>query len=454
MEQDLNDIWQKLVDKLESSLSSQNMNMYIRQLEPVSIKDGTLTACVTSMTLKNSIEHKFMPVMQSILQEITEDAEFSLAIEVAKKEGQELEVPKESYEATALFPEKGAREKEPFASNLNPKQTFDTFVIGNSNRFARAAAMAVSKEPGSTYNPLFIYGNSGLGKTHLMHAIGNNILHNFPGAKVKYVTSEIFTNEIINAIQNHTVKSFQEKYRSIDCLIIDDIQFLEKKERTQEEFFHTFNALKEANKQIVISSDRHPREMDMLEERLRTRFVNGLTADIQAPDLETRIAIISKKAELENVEIPMDVIQIIAQNIENNVRMIEGAFTSILAYSELMHQPIDMKMAQKILKDFGAQQKKSVTQHAIATVICEEFGLKMEDLMGKKRSKNIAEPRQIAMYLCRNLTDTSLPKIGTFFGGRDHSTVIHACEKVEKLRKDENSFDAMIKRLEEKVQNL
>ena len=330
----------------------------------------------------------------------------------------------------------------------------ETFVVGNSNRFATAAAQAVAKDPGNVYNPLFIYGNSGLGKTHLMHAIGNAILEVNPGAKVKYVTSETFTNEIINAIQNHTVKDFQEKYRTIDCLIIDDIQFLENKERTQEEFFHTFNALKEANKQIVISSDRHPQSMDKLEERLRSRFVNGLTVDIQPPDLETRIAILRKKAELENIEMPNEVIQTVAISIDNNIRMIEGAFNRIVAYADLMHMPIDMKVTAKILEDFGSHTRQNITIENITNHICNFFNLQKEDLIGKKRPKNIAMPRQIAMYLCRTLTDSSLPKIGQYFGGRDHTTVIHACEKIDKLRKEDKSFDNQIQQFEEKIRSL
>ena len=237
-------------------------------------------------------------------------------------------------------------------------------------------------------------------------------------------------------------------------MLIDDIQFLENKERTQEEFFHTFNALKEANKQIVISSDRHPQSMDKLEERLRSRFVNGLTVDIQPPDLETRIAILRKKAELENIEMPNEVIQTVAISIDNNIRMIEGAFNRIVAYADLMHMPIDMKVTAKILEDFGSHTRQNITIENITNHICNFFNLQKEDLIGKKRPKNIAMPRQIAMYLCRTLTDSSLPKIGQYFGGRDHTTVIHACEKIDKLRKEDKSFDNQIQQFEEKIRSL
>jgi len=341
-----------------------------------------------------------------------------------------------------------------FESNINKKQRFDTFVVGNSNRFATAAAQAVANDPGNVYNPLFIYGNSGLGKTHLMHAIGNAILKADPAAKVRYVTSETFTNEIINAIQNHTVKDFQEKYRTIDCLIIDDIQFLENKERTQEEFFHTFNALKESNKQIVISSDRNPQSMDKLEERLRSRFASGLTVDIQPPDLETRIAIIRKKAEIENIDMPNEVIQTVATSIDNNIRMIEGAFNRIVAYASIMHLPIDMKVTETVLRDFATRTRQNITIEKIITHICKYYNLQTEDLIGKKRPKNIALPRQIAMYLCRKMTDASLPKIGLSFGGRDHTTVIHAYEKIEKMRKEDSNFDNLMEQFEKQIRSV
>ena len=284
-----------------------------------------------------------------------------------------------------------------------------------------------------------------------MHAIGNAILEANPDMKVKYVTSETFTNEIINAIKNHTVKDFQEKYRTIDCLIIDDIQFLENKERTQEEFFHTFNALKEVNKQVVISCDRNPQTMDKLEERLRGRFASGLTADIQPPDLETRIAIIRKKAELEKVDMPNEVIRTIATSIDSNVRMIEGAFNRIVAYANLMNMPIDMKLTDEVLAEFVPQTVHRVTIEKITGHICGFYNVSLNDLIGKKRLKNINMPRQIAMYLCRKMTDESFLKIGMFFGGRNHTTVIHACEKIEKMREEDKSFDKLMQQHEGKI---
>ena len=449
---DLPEIWNKLTEKLSHSTSETNMNMYIRQITPVKMENNIVYLTVPSSTLRTSINQQYLPIIIALLNEITNNENLSVKIDVENHNI--LNVVKENYETKPLFRVEDKNREYIFESNINKKQRFETFVIGNSNRFATAAAQAVAKNPGNIYNPLFIYGNSGLGKTHLMHAIGNAILESDPDAKVKYVTSETFTNEIINAIQNHTVKDFQEKYRTIDCLIIDDIQFLENKERTQEEFFHTFNALKESNKQIVISSDRHPQNMDKLEERLRSRFVNGLTVDIQPPDLETRIAILRKKAELEHIDMPNDVIQSVATSIDNNIRMIEGAFNRIVAYADLMHLPIDMKMTATVLESFGSHTRQNITIENIIKYICTVYGLQEDDILGKKRPKNIALARQVAMYLCRKMTDASLPKIGSSFGGRDHTTVIHACEKIEKMKNEDKGFEAQLQQFEEKIRSL
>ncbi|MBO5637956.1 MAG: chromosomal replication initiator protein DnaA [Acidaminococcaceae bacterium] len=449
---DLPEIWNKLTEKLSHSTSETNMNMYIRQITPVKMENNIVHLTVPSSTLRTSINQQYLPIIIALLNEITNNENLSVKIDVENHNI--LNVVKENYETKPLFRVEDKNREYIFESNINKKQRFETFVIGNSNRFATAAAQAVAKNPGNIYNPLFIYGNSGLGKTHLMHAIGNAILESDPDAKVKYVTSETFTNEIINAIQNHTVKDFQEKYRTIDCLIIDDIQFLENKERTQEEFFHTFNALKESNKQIVISSDRHPQNMDKLEERLRSRFVNGLTVDIQPPDLETRIAILRKKAELEHIDMPNDVIQSVATSIDNNIRMIEGAFNRIVAYADLMHLPIDMKMTATVLESFGSHTRQNITIENIIKYICTVYGLQEDDILGKKRPKNIALARQVAMYLCRKMTDASLPKIGSSFGGRDHTTVIHACEKIDKMKNEDKGFEAQLQQFEEKIRSL
>ncbi len=449
---DLPHIWDRLTDKLSHATSESNMDMYIRQITPLRLENDVIYCTVPSITLRSAIQQNFLPIISAALNEITNNNNIRVEFNVENQNN--LDVPKEKYKEKNLFADEDKAKEPVYESNINKKQRFDTFVVGNSNRFATAAAQAVANNPGNVYNPLFIYGNSGLGKTHLMHAIGNAILEANPGAKVRYVTSETFTNEIINAIQNHTVKDFQEKYRTIDCLIIDDIQFLENKERTQEEFFHTFNALKESNKQIVISCDRNPQSMDKLEERLRSRFASGLTVDIQPPDLETRIAIIRKKAEIEKINIPNEVIQTIAVSIDNNIRMIEGAFNRIVAYASIMHLPIDMKVTETVLKDFATRTRQNITIEKIINHICKYYSLQTDDLIGKKRPKNIALPRQIAMYLCRRMTDSSLPKIGLSFGGRDHTTVIHAYEKIEKMRKEDRSFDSLMEQFEEQIRSV
>ena len=448
---DLSVIWDRLTEKLSHATSESNMDMYIRQITPVKLDKDVITCTVPSTNLCSAIQQNHISLILAALSEITGNKNINIELKVENQN--DLNIARENYKVKPLFTEEDKVKDGVYESNINKKQRFDNFVVGNSNRFATAAAQAVANDPGSTYNPLFIYGNSGLGKTHLMHAIGNAILEADPNAKVKYVTSEAFTNEIINAIQNHTVKDFQEKYRTIDCLIIDDIQFLENKERTQEEFFHTFNALKESNKQIVISCDRNPQNMDKLEERLRSRFASGLTVDIQPPDLETRIAIIRKKAETENVNMPNDVIQTVATSIDNNIRMIEGAFNRIVAYASIMHLPIDMKVTETVLKDFAINTRQNITLEKITNHICKFYGLQSDDLIGKKRPKNIAQPRQIAMYLCRIMTDSSLPKIGLYFGGRDHTTVIHAFEKIDKMRKEDRSFDSLMQQFEEQIRS-
>jgi len=443
---DLTQIWDRLIDKLSHATSESNMDMYIRQVTPIKLERDVLCCTVPSSTLRSAIQQNFLSIILAALKEIAKNDNLGLRLEVENRnDTTNTEIPK----SVPSF--KKDDEEKSFEGNINKKQCFETFVVGNSNRFAAAAAQAVANNPGNVYNPLFIYGNSGLGKTHLMHAIGNAILGANPDMKVKYVTSETFTNEIINAIKNHTVNDFQEKYRTIDCLIIDDIQFLENKERTQEEFFHTFNTLRESNKQIVISCDRNPQTMDKLEERLRGRFASGLTADIQPPDLETRIAIIRKKAELEKVDLPNEVIQTIAASIDTNVRMIEGAFNRIVAYANLMNIPIDMKLTDEVLDEFVPQTVHHVTIESITNHICKFYNVELNDLIGKKRSKHINMPRQIAMYLCRKMTDESFLKIGMFFGGRNHTTVIHACEKVEKMREEDKSFDKLMQQHEGKV---
>ena len=322
------------------------------------------------------------------------------------------------------------------AANLNPKYKFDTFVVGGNNDLAHSASVAVAESPGSAFNPLFLYGGPGLGKTHLMHSIGHYILEHNPGMKVLYVTSETFTNEVIESIRSvndATMNKLRDKYRTVDVLMVDDVQFIIGKERTQEEFFNTFNALHDIGKQIILSSDKPPKDMETLDVRFRSRFEMGLITDIQPPDFETRIAILRKKAQLENINVPNEVMTYIAKYIKSNIRELEGALTRVVAYSSLTNKNISLELATEALKDIISNPKsEEITVNRIKEKVSEAFNIKMDDFNSKKRTRTIAYPRQIAMYICRELTDLSLPKIGSEFGGRDHTTVIHAHDKISK----------------------
>ncbi len=338
-------------------------------------------------------------------------------------------------------------------TSLNPKHTFDNFVIGSSNRFANGAAVAVAESPARAYNPLFIWGGSGLGKTHLLHAAGNyaQLLH--PGLRVKYVSSEEFTNDYINSLRDDRQESFKRRYRNLDILMVDDIQFLEGKESTQEEFFHTFNALHQANKQIILSSDRPPKQLTTLEDRLRTRFEGGLITDIQPPDLETRIAILMKKAESDGTQIDRSVLELIASRFESSIRELEGALIRVSAYSSLVNQPIDMQMAEIALRDLVPDSAgRQITAAAIIDVTADYFKIDPEDLRGNGKKRAIAHARQLAMYLCRELTEMSLPKIGEQFGGKDHTTVMYAERKISKEMNENRQTYTEIQELTSKIQ--
>lgn len=464
---DLAEVWVKFLEKFHESTSENVYNAWIKPLIPLEITDTYLKVGAKNNFTKKWLEETYTTVIEGMLASITGT---NLQFKIENLDLKTEELPINSAETTpvqtenrSLLPEavlppvkNSFTQQDLFEddiqSNLNPKYIFETFVIGNSNRFAYAAAQAVASNPAKAYNPLFIYGGVGLGKTHLMHAIGNQIKMNDSKMKILYISSEKFTNEIINSIQNKNTDDFRKKYRNIDCLIIDDIQFLKNKEMTQEEFFHTFNTLYEANKQIIISSDRLPREIETLEDRLRSRFESGLLADIQSPDLETRIAILRKKAESENISIPHDVISLVASSIDTNIREIEGAYTKIVAYASLMGSPITIDLAKKILDAMGTSTKnKQITFDDIIQVTSDYFKIKKEEFFTKKRTQNIAYPRQIAMYLCREMADFSYPRIGEFFGGRDHTTVIHAYEKIVKKIKEDPNCEKTITYLVDKL---
>ena len=398
---------------------------------------------------KSVIEKRYLNLIKDILSSVLKQ-NINVVININPQGFDEDTVPNDTISLTEVAEVKSLTED--VTPSLNQKYTFDTFVVGNSNRFAHAASQAVAQSPANAYNPFFIYGGVGLGKTHLMHAIGHYILEQDPSCKVVYLSSEKFTNELINSIRDDKNVEFRNKYRTIDVLLIDDIQFIAGKERTQEEFFHTFNALHDANKQLVISSDRPPKEIPTLEERLRSRFEWGLITDIQPPDFETRIAILQKKAMMENLIVPNDVINFIATKIETNIRELEGALIRIVAYSSLTDSPIDLKLAEQVLKDILPDERpKKVTSLQIVEEVGSYFSIRPDEFKSKKRTKDLAFARHVAMYLCCELTELSLPKIGEEFGGRDHTTVIHARDKITRDISDDPQLSATIENLKKKI---
>ena len=442
MDNYLMDLWQKTLQLVRNEITDVSYDTWIKAIEPISIRGDQLYLCVPNDFTKSILDSRYTSLISNAVKQVSSRSYFVTFV---------LTSEADKYMDK---PEKANPEASEINSLLNPKYTFSTFVIGNSNRFAHAASLAVAEAPAKAYNPLFIYRGVGLGKTHLMHAIGHYILSQNKKAKVLYVTSEKFTNELINSIQTNKNVEFRNRYRNVDVLLIDDIQFIAGKESTQEEFFHTFNSLHEANKQIIISSDRPPKEIPTLEDRLRSRFEWGLITDIQPPDLETRIAILKKKAELENLEVEDDVLAFIAKRIESNIRELEGALTRIMAYSSLTNSTLDVAVADEALKDIiSNHQPKKITPELIQKVVADHYQLKVDEMKSKKRSRPIAYPRQIAMYLCREMTDLSLPKIGELFGGRDHTTVIHACDKVADDMKEDlqvkRTLNELIKRINE-----
>ena len=450
---DLAEIWIKFTDKFKESVSEKVFDVWINPIMPLEVTDTYYKVAVQNNFFKKMIEEKYAKTIESILSSIMEKNITLIIDTIEESEGKQIipEIKPAEEPMRPLF--KAEREDEINESNLNPKYVFENYVMGNSNRFAYAAALAVANNPASTYNPLFLYGGVGLGKTHLMHAIGNRIKQNDPTMKVLYISSENFTNEIINSIYNKNTEAFRKKYRNIDCLIIDDIQFLKGKEQTQVEFFHTFNDLRDSNKQIIISSDRLPKEIETLEDRMRSRFESGLIADIQPPDLETRMAILRQKAVNDKIELPNEVLTLLATSITSNIREIEGVYTKVVAYSSLMNVPVTLDITKKILDDMGnVVQVKQITFESITQAVAEHYHIKVDELFNKKRTQNIAYPRQIAMYLCRELADMSYPRIGELFGGRDHTTVIHAYEKISnkskidsKLQNDLNALKDLLK---------
>ena len=420
---DINDLWPKALLNIKQELSEQSFRTWIEPAKFLKFEDGKLTLEVPDKFYGDWLKDHYREIICGAVHEV-----------IGIKPEINYVVSDQSFKPNFSLPSVPSSSQNPGeAPQLNNRFTFDSFVVGPGNRFAHAAMLAVSDAPAKNYNPLFIYGRAGLGKTHLMQGVAHRILSKNQNSKVLYITGEKFTNQLISAIQNRSTHNFRAKYRTTDVLLVDDIHFIAGKESTQEEFFHTFNTLYDSHKQIIVSSDRPPKDIPGLEERLISRFAWGLVADVQPPDLETRIAILKKKMERETVAVPDDVVFFIASKIKSNIRELEGALMRVVAYSSLTSTVVDVRVVEEeVLKDSLKEEIGNLTIDQIQKGVCDYFQIKISDLRAKKKSKSIAHPRQIAMYLIRDLTDHSLPEIGAFFGGRGHATVIHACNKIDR----------------------
>ena len=432
-----NELLQKAKDLIKQDTTMITFETWIQPLEIESMSDNIIVLRASSSFQRETVENKYLDLLTNAFNFLTH-------------KNNKVFVKLASDENDIFTNTPAVNNKAIINSGLNPKYTFSSFVVGNNNKFAQAAAMGVTENPGSKYNPLFIYGGVGLGKTHLMQAIGNEVLKNNPNAKVLYITSDTFTNQLINAIKDQTTEKFRAKYRTIDILLIDDIQFIANKKSTQEEFFHTFNSLYEDGKQIVISSDKPPKDIELLEDRLKSRFEWGLIADISNPDYETRLAILRKKTQMDNIIIDDEILSAIATKVDSNIRELEGTLNKLIAKASLTNSPITMEMTQKAIDDIVASQQKIISSAYIQDVVSKYFNIDPQDLKGSKRSNDVTFPRQIAMYLCRNVAQMSMPQIGKDFGNRDHSTVMHACNKIEKEIKTNSNTKLIV----ESVQNL
>jgi chromosomal replication initiator protein len=436
-------VWEEALSRVESKLNRHSFYTWFKPTSYIKADGAAVTVRVPNALFKEWLTKHYAAVIGEAMGEIGKG---HLAVNfVADGQGDAAPLALSAEEAiafgTAPTP---VVAPPPGAAGLNPRYSFDTFIVGSSNQFAHAACRAVAEAPSRSYNPLFIYGGVGLGKTHLMHAIGQYVLRHDSNLKLTYISAERFMNEMINAVRYDRIIDFRERYRTVDVLLVDDVQFIAGKEGTQTEFFHTFNALYDSQKQIVISSDCPPHEIPSLEERLRTRFEWGLIADIQSPDLETRVAILKKKADTEAVPLANDVAIYIAGKVKSNIRELEGSLIRLIAYASLTGQEITLPLTQEVLKNILDHEEKAVTIEIIQKFVADYYNLKLADLKSRNNSKSIAMPRQIAMYLCKSLTHASLPEIGRSFGGKHHSTVIHSIRKVEDLRKKDHDFNSQI----------
>ena len=438
MQNELNELLTKAKELLKDETTKISYETWIKDLEIQSFDNNNVVLVTSTSYKKDSIQSRYGDLLTNTFNFITNK---DCVVSIVSKE-EMSSTPEQSFPVESSYSNSNP--------TLNPKYTFDSFVVGNNNRFAHAAALAVAEAPATSYNPLFIYGGVGLGKTHLMHAIGNSILRKNKNSNILYVTSEKFTNQLINSIKDNTSAQFRDKYRNIDVLLIDDIQFIAGKERIQEEFFHTFNTLHESGKQIILSSDKPPKDIPLLEDRLKSRFEWGLIADISNPDYETRLAILRKKAQLDNIIVDDEILSNIATRIDSNIRELEGTLNKLIATSSLTNSPITKEMAERAINDIVAQQEKVISSEFIQDTVAKYFNISAKDLRGSKRSNDIAFPRQIAMYLCRNVAQMSLPQIGKDFGKRDHTTVMHACNKIESDIKENSNTKLIV----ESVKNI
>ena len=457
--------WVRILDALEKKVNRHSYDTWLKPTRYSHASNGILFVRIPTAEFRH-VGDKYADLIQEALDNLGlgyEDVKFVTAEDdpsntpirhdgglSARGSNSGLNSSPGPQLAPGLHPSQGRFDWDS-AAQLNPRYTFDAFVIGSGNQFAHAACQAVAERPSKAYNPLFLYGGVGMGKTHLMQAIGHEIKRRTPQAAICYVSSEKFTNEMINSLRYDKMISFRDKFRTMDVLLIDDIQFLAQKERTQEEFFHTFNALHESMKQIVIASDRPPKELAEFEDRLRSRFEWGLIADIQPPDLETKVAILQKKAEQERVTLPTDVALFIASNIRSNVRELEGALIRLVAHSSLIGAEITLPYTQQVLKNFIDSQARKVTIESIQKAVAEQFGLRLVEIKAKNNSRSIVYPRQIAMYLAKHLTEASLPEIGRQFGGKHHTTVLHSVDKIEGVRKDDKDLNRLLNKLTEQL---
>ncbi len=437
-------IWQKCLNLLQEEYPAQQFNTWLRPLHAETV-ESTLVLLAPNRFVVDWVKKHFYTRITEVIQQLCPDDSIkSVSIEIGSRQTPVIEKPPQNVIATDTKITKVSSKKsanDPYHNNyLNKKFIFDSFVEGNSNQLARAASLQVAERPGDAYNPLFIYGGVGLGKTHLMHAIGNAILKNNPDAKVLYLHSERFVADMVKALQTNSINEFKRFYRSLNALLIDDIQFFAGKDRSQEEFFHTFNALLEGQQQIILTSDRYPKEIEGVEERLKSRFGWGLTVAVEPPELETRVAILVSKAEQSNIELPYEVAFFIAKRIRSNVRELEGALRRVIANAHFTGKAITIEFVNDALRDLLALQDKLVTIENIQKTVAEYYKVKVADLLSKRRSRSIARPRQMAMALAKELTSHSLPEIGDHFGGRDHTTVIHACRKVKELLSEGGDF--------------